>query len=123
MHYRYGRQQQETAYGRFQQCALSKKEKSTFRSCWFEQKQRRVRIIDIDIMLYTKHNFFICFVSACSTIQISSGCFCIYSLKSIQLYFITCFKRIASSKFSEPMRFVWRLNIVEEKYIQEQQPN
>ena len=31
--------------------------------------------------------------------------------------------RIASSKFSEPKRFVYRLNIVEEKYIQEQQPN
>ena len=31
--------------------------------------------------------------------------------------------RIASSKFSEPKRFVCRLNIVEGNYIQEQQPN
>ena len=31
--------------------------------------------------------------------------------------------RIASSKFSEPKRFVCRLNIVEGKYIQEQQPD
>ena len=32
--------------------------------------------------------------------------------------------RIASSKFSEPKRFiVYRLIIVEETYIQEQQPN
>ena len=30
---------------------------------------------------------------------------------------------MASSKFSEPMRFARLLNIVEEKYIQEQQPN
>ena len=30
---------------------------------------------------------------------------------------------IVSSKFSEPMRFAQHLNIVEEKYIQEQQPN
>ena len=30
---------------------------------------------------------------------------------------------IASSKFFEPKRFVWRLNKVGEKYIQEQQPN
>ena len=28
-----------------------------------------------------------------------------------------------SSKFSEPKRFVWRLNKVEGKYIQEQQPS
>ena len=31
--------------------------------------------------------------------------------------------RIASSKFSEPKRFVCRLNIVEGKYIKDQQPN
>ena len=31
--------------------------------------------------------------------------------------------RVASCKFSEPKRFVFRLNIVEGKYIQEQQPN
>ena len=31
--------------------------------------------------------------------------------------------RIASSKFSEPKRFVCRLNIVEGKYIRDQQPN
>ena len=30
---------------------------------------------------------------------------------------------IASSKFSEPKRFVWHLKKVEGKYIQEQQPN
>ena len=30
---------------------------------------------------------------------------------------------IASSKFSEPKKFVCRLSIVERKYIQEQQPN
>ena len=30
---------------------------------------------------------------------------------------------IASSKFSEPKRFVWRLIKVEEKNIKEQQPN
>ena len=68
MHYRYGKQQQKTAYGRFQQCALTKKKKFTFGSCWFEQKQRGVRIVDIDVMLYTKQNFFLCFVTACSTI-------------------------------------------------------
>ena len=31
--------------------------------------------------------------------------------------------RIVSSKFSEPKRFVCRLNIVEGKYIKDQQPN
>ena len=30
---------------------------------------------------------------------------------------------IASSKFSEPKKFVCSLSIVERKYIQEQQPN
>ena len=31
--------------------------------------------------------------------------------------------RIVSSKFSEPKRFVCRLNIVKGKYIKDQQPN